>query len=300
MNEPAFSQIVRRLFPDADIASVASLTGGVSADVYRIELKSPDDGGGDLVLRVHGESHSGHTAALEYRLLQSLFRLGLPVPEPLRVDETGGILGSPYLVMAYVAGSSKIPDDSASHYIRQMADLLHRIHALPIDSLPGLPSRTNPLPEVLDYLPATPEWEELRSYLIQLPNTAYTGTPRLLHGDFWPENLLWQDGTIASILDWEDAAIGDPLSDVACCRLELRYKFGTAGMDEFTRQYMQGKAVDTQRLALWQVYVAAAALRFMGDWGLAQDLLDHMRGEALACVRESARVLLSPVGDRAS
>jgi aminoglycoside phosphotransferase (APT) family kinase protein len=37
----------------------------------------------------------------------------------------------------------------------------------------------------------------------------------LLHGDFWPGNALWRDGALVAILDWEDAAIGDPLADVA-------------------------------------------------------------------------------------
>jgi len=40
-----------------------------------------------------------------------------------------------------------------------------------------------------------------------------------------------------TVIDWEDAAIGDPLADIACCRLELRYKFGQEAAQRFTRAY---------------------------------------------------------------
>ena len=55
-----------------------------------------------------------------------------------------------------------------------------------------------------------------------------------MHGDFWPENVVWNGAAIAGIIDWEDAAVGDPLSDVATARVELRYKFGAPSMQRFT------------------------------------------------------------------
>jgi aminoglycoside phosphotransferase (APT) family kinase protein len=32
----------------------------------------------------------------------------------------------------------------------------------------------------------------------------------LLHGDYWPGNILWRDGTIEAVVDWEEAQFGDP------------------------------------------------------------------------------------------
>ncbi|MEQ7007430.1 phosphotransferase [Actinopolymorpha sp. B17G11] len=40
------------------------------------------------------------------------------------------------------------------------------------------------------------------------------GERRLVHGDWGSNNLLVADGRVAAVLDWEDAAIGDPLQDV--------------------------------------------------------------------------------------
>jgi aminoglycoside phosphotransferase (APT) family kinase protein len=37
----------------------------------------------------------------------------------------------------------------------------------------------------------------------------------LLHGDYQPAHVLVVDGTVSAIIDWGDAATGDPLWDVA-------------------------------------------------------------------------------------
>jgi len=213
---------------------MARLAGGVSADVYRLDVVLANGGTASLVLRVHGASHSGHSAEIEYLLLQALYRRGVPVPEPLLVDASGYLLADPFLVMSFVDGTSSVPVAREGRYIDVMAAVLAQIHALPTAGLPALPTRSDPLPEVLDYLPDGAEWEELRAHLRSLTDTAYGEAPKLLHGDFWPENLLWKNGSVEAILDWEDSALGDPLSDVACCRLELRYKLGPAAMQRFT------------------------------------------------------------------
>jgi aminoglycoside phosphotransferase (APT) family kinase protein len=292
MSHGPYAAIVSRLFPGASLNAAVRLTGGVSADVHRLDLNLADGNTTSLVLRVHGASHSGHPAELEYQLMQALHRGGVPVPEPLLVDVSSDLLADPFLILGFVEGTSAIPPAQEDQYLDTMAEVLTMIHRLPTAELPALPARIDPLPEVLDYLPEGAEWEALRGHLRSLGDTAYAGLPKLLHGDFWPENLLWQNGAVAAILDWEDAALGDPLSDVACCRVELRYRFGKASMDRFTQAYARHQAVDLERLALWQVYVAAAAQRFMALWGLAPALEKHMRMEALESIREAGAALM--------
>jgi aminoglycoside phosphotransferase (APT) family kinase protein len=292
MSHDPHARIVSTLFPGAKLETMARLAGGVSADVHRLDVKLADGSTTRLVIRAHGAAHSGHSAALEYQLLHALYRGGVPVPEPLHVDASGKVLADPFLVMAFTEGTSAIPAAQEGRYIDAMADVLTQIHALPTADLPPLPVRIDPLPEVLDYLPEGAEWEPLRACLGAMTDTAYVGLPKLLHGDFWPENLIWQNGTVAAILDWEDAALGDPLSDVACSRVELRYRFGKGAMQRFTDAYGRHQVVDRERLALWQVYVAAAAQRFMGKWGLEPKLEAHMRTEALASIREASAALM--------
>ena len=288
-----YVKIVAELFPDAQLEASERLTGGVSADVHRLDLKLEGGGGTSVLLRAHGASHSGHPAELEHRLLQALHRSGLPVPEPLMLDVSGTLLPDPFLVMEFIEGTSVIPTGQEPDYIDLMAETLLKIHESPTSGLPLLPARDNPLPELLGYLPEGAEWGSLRAHLRSRVSADYLEPRKLLHGDFWPENLLWRNGAVAAILDWEDAAFGDPLSDLATARVELRYRFGITAMERFTEAYASHRGVDRERLALWQVYVAAAAQKFMGEWGLAPELETHMRKEALASIREAGEELMS-------
>jgi aminoglycoside phosphotransferase (APT) family kinase protein len=273
MKQADYAGITATLFPGAKLNAVVPLAGGVSADVHRLDLDLADGSTTNVVVRAHGASHSGHTAELEYRLLESLYQGGVPVPEPLLVDVSGTLLADPFLVMAFVSGTSAVPAGQEGEHIDAMANVLAGIHALPTANLPPLPARNDPLPEVLDFLPEGAEWQGLQVYLRSLTDTTYAGSPRLLHGDFWPENLLWQNGAVVAILDWEDAALGDPLSDVACCRLELRYKFGVAGMERFTRAYarhgagkiLMGHTI-RRRLLRHRARCSAATRRVIDRW----------------------------------
>ena len=286
--------IIERNFDGAQLQRVTRLTGGVSADVYRLYLRRASGEAASVVLRVHGASHSGHAASLEFTLLRALSEAGVPVAEPLALDTSGEIIGYPYLIMAFVDGSTSRPSGDESGYFARMASALAGVHRTPLDALPALPRRVDPVPELLDFLPEDDRWDKLRRRLATMSGTTYEDIPRLLHGDFWPENLLWHGGELAAILDWEDAAIGDPLSDVACCRLELRYRYGRSGMSAFTKAFEAHASLDDKRLALWQIYVAAAAHKYMGDWGLPSEKEAHMHRVALVTMEESASVLLAP------
>lgn len=113
----------------------------------------------------------------------------------------------------------------------------------------------------------------------------------LLHGDFWPRNLLWQDGRVVAVLDWEHAACGDPQSDVACTQLELKYLFDDELVDLFLSTCAGHFSIDPHRLALWQIYVASAGQHSMANWGLEPSREAHMRQIALEYIRASAVVL---------
>ena len=288
--------VAARLFPGARLEAKARLVGGVSADVHRLDLDPGEGRTVSVVVRAPRASRPGAAVTTEFRLLRALHRRGLPVPEPLLVDTAGELLPGPFMVLSFVEGSTTVPDTRRDRYLDAVAGALARIHASSTAGLPALPPRVDPVPEALEFLPEGRDWERLRAWLRSSDGPAHAESPRLLHGDFWPENLLWRDGALVAVLDWEDAALGDPHSDVAGCALELRYRFGRAGVERFVRAYAEHGSVDRGRLALWQVYVAAAAGRFMGDWGLDPALEAHMRVEALASLREAEAKLTGHAG----
>ena len=292
LSSEQLNAVIQRLYPDASLGAAERLTGGVSADVFKLTLNAAGETQ-PLVLRIHGATHSGHPAQLEYDLLHALRACHLPVAQVLNLDASGTIIQAPYLIMSFEEGSTKIASAQAHERIEKMAGMLKQIHRCPTTTLPDLPLRLDPLPEVLDFLPEESEWHPVKRWLETVQNTAYTNKPALLHGDYWPENLLWKDGEINTVLDWEDAAIGDPISDVAAASVELRYLFGTNGMQQFLRAYTDSQPIEPARLALWHLYVAAAAHKYMSEWRLEPAREAHMREQCLITMREATQTLLN-------
>jgi len=292
MADAHLNRLIQVHFPESIVTGIARLTGGVSADVHRIDL---DDRGAprSVVVREHGERHGGHPASIEFALLQALHESGVLVPKPLAIDISKTISEHDCLVIEYIPGDSGFPRAEVSHYLAQAADALAGIHERGLPGLPALPERLEPLPEVFDYWPEGEESQPLKRFLQQHDWPLFSGAHSLLHGDFWPENLLWKEGELSAVLDWEDAAVGDPLSDLAASRVEFRYQFGREGMQTFTAAYSRHRTIDSTRLALWQIFVAAAGQHFMGDWGLPVERVQHMRRVALSAIKEAGEALMN-------
>ena len=294
--DEGFAALSAALNPQAQLLEVVPLTGGVSADVQALTLRNADGETFKVVVRQHPDrtfkDRSADLTRLEYDLLAALYGAGLPVPEPLMLDVSSAIVPAPALVMTYVEGSAEIDNDDLPAQMDEMAQVLCAIHDLPASSLPALPDRLNPLPEMFQFLPEGTLWQALREYLSDASGSAYRGRPSLLHGDFWPQNLLWRDGELVAVLDWEDAAIGDPMADVAGARVELGWTYGEQAVAEFTRAYDRRRPIDRHRLSLWEVYVATAAAHFMHEWGLPAAQEAHMRSNAQVFARRAAQQLL--------
>lgn len=285
----SLKEIVGEYFPGFSLKSEQRLVGGVSADVFKLDLeqtyliKS-------VVLRIHGETHGGHDAQLEFDILKSLYDLGVRLPKPLAVDASLEIVPYPYLLIDFVEGTTKVAPDFENDAIKKMANMLFEIHGHP--GVAGLPARIDPLENLDEYLPEEEEFRDLPE-LVSKITTQFEGEPVLLHGDYWPENVMWLDGEIAAVLDWEDSAVGDPTSDIACCYLELRYIHGKPGADHFLEEYGAYATIDPKRLLLWQLHVSSAAQKYMGKWGLPEEKEAHMRATALEVVRESSQSLMA-------
>ena len=289
MSAEGIAAAVAEHFPEARVRAIERLEGGVSAQVFRVDLLRADGSDQSVVLRVMGKS--GLSSAQEYALLQALHAAGLPTPRPIRLDDSRRRIDASYVLMDFVEGSSDIPEGLAEAHMDGMAETLARIHRTPTASLPELPSRLDPVRELPAFLPDGAEWRPLRDHCAALAPNPFAEEPVLLHGDFWARNLLWKDGRIVAVLDWEDAALGDPLSDVACAQLELSYLFDDGLVDRFLSACKARMSIDPLRLALWRIYVASAAQCYMGGWGLEPSREARMRQAALRQIREAAAVL---------
>jgi hypothetical protein len=93
------------------------------------------------------------------------------------------------------------------------------------------------------------------------------------------------------VIDWEDAAVGDPLADVANARLELLWALGLEAMDDFTRRYEAATAVDLADLPHWDLWAGGRLGSHMAGWNLDDATANAMRaGHEMFVARALARL----------
>jgi aminoglycoside phosphotransferase (APT) family kinase protein len=117
------------------------------------------------------------------------------------------------------------------------------------------------------------------------------GDGALLHGDFWPGNTLWRKGRLVAVIDWEDAARGNPLADVANARLELLWSHGRTAMEEFTLAYVRQTGIDAAELPAWDLRADRRLTSRIAEWGLDPAEERRMLAARYAFVAEALAAL---------
>jgi aminoglycoside phosphotransferase (APT) family kinase protein len=269
--------LTQAIAPGGALLCTWELEGGVSAQVTAFELERPGGAAERLVVRRHGPAERGRNpqiAADEFRLLVLLGAEGIPVPRPRYLDES-----IPALVVDYVDGGRDPAPLDGPGFVGELATVLSAIHAVPTADVSFLPERGLAESDVLRRRPGGSRDERrIRDVLASAGPRRQRNPSVLLHGDFWPGNTLWKDGRLVAVLDWEDAAIGDPLADVANARLELLWALGSEAMDEFTRRYeTAAPAMDLTDLPYWDLRADLRLAGRTGEWGLDAGTLEAMR-----------------------
>ncbi len=250
------------------------LTGGSSAFVAALNLSAANGEHRRVVFRQHtNRAPKGHTdlvASKEFHLTHKLADQGLKVAQPLALHGDDPADG-PWLVSEWIDGTTHVPDEDVDTALAQMADYLARLHQINSDHLdaPGVTGIEDPIEALPSYLPDDDNGRAIQR-AIDIGIRRRPNASVLLHGDFWPGNVMFKNGTLVAVLDWEDAAWGDPLVDLACARVELSCAYGVEASARFTTRYLAlAHDLHQNDLSLWDVYVSATALSSMHLWGLS-------------------------------
>lgn len=216
-----------------------------------------------LILLTHSDGdrqRNPNIARDEYRLLRVLAAAGLPVAEALYLCETNA---PPFLITSFAFGSADIHAQQPATAVRALADCLYSIHSLDLrqHNLAFLPDVDEIIGSAKTPIPAA----ELRIQAAMkraLPRVDFNA-PALLHGDFWPGNLLWRGGEVSAIIDWEDAMLGDPLADLGKSRLEVLWALGRAAMAAYSERYLAlNRGLDAKWLPYWDLWGARRLSHF--------------------------------------
>lgn len=270
---------VRRAFPGCAVLSFEALRGGVSAGATRLDLVLGDGSRKQVVVRrpthVNGSSllPQGRAAA-EYAVLHVAHAAGVAAPRPCFLDPSGDSL-----VLDYVEGAPDLALPWSGSKLQQAAQELARIHALsPIDAdLSFLSKRWQSAEHMLKTWPVELD-QSLNEGEIRRALSSSWPAPRnnrevLLHGDYWPGNLVWRDEQLAAVIDWEEAELGDALADLAIARLDLLWAFGVEAMHEFTERYAALTELDWAALPYWDLLVTLRPMSNLARWASSYPLL---------------------------
>ncbi|MBI2863474.1 MAG: phosphotransferase family protein [Chloroflexi bacterium] len=219
----------------------------------------------------------------QFRILQVLYRTEVPVPRVFWLEKDPSILGAPFFVMEKVEGETPLPWKSAhtsyndpaqrelmAHQVVRVLSALHTIDwkALGIDFFKPPASATEYATREIkrwetvqkenEYL-AEPILAEAYGWL--KANIPIAPCTTIVHGDFRLGNFIWRDNRIAAFLDWEMAALGDPLSDVGwmCVKVFQGHTGKVSGLlsrEEFLSSYekLTGLHPKPESVLWWEVF----------------------------------------------
>ena len=271
-----FEQLVRAIDPAWRLLDIEILSGGDAAHVVLLDVVKPDGARARLVVRRHRPrdlANNPDIARDEFRLLALLAENGVAAPRPIH-HEPAGFFETPCIVVTHVDGTPAEDHPEPAALVDAMALYLARLHRIDGDrqALAFLPRTEDWLAAALADPPAVPDETlsetRIRRALGSMPTVMSGNRPALLHGDFWPGNVIWKDGAIAGAIDWEDCAIGDPVVEIANSRLELAWLVGPEYADRFTERYIAATngTIDLTDLSRWDLWAALRPAGWIGGW----------------------------------
>jgi aminoglycoside phosphotransferase (APT) family kinase protein len=189
---------------------------------------------------------------LETAVLTKLKGSDIPAPGVIG-SITDAALGGPAVLMTRLPGKVHLMPRDREHWLRQMAQMLARIHALALDGKPFESwldrSQLSPPPDAS----RTDVWKDAIALVAEErePTRAC-----FLHRDYQHFNMLWSRERLTGVVDWSEACIGPPEVDVGHCRLNLTVLFSAGVADRFRAIYEaeSGHKVD----AWWDVHALLA------------------------------------------
>ncbi|WP_329534870.1 phosphotransferase family protein [Streptomyces sp. NBC_01450] len=206
------------------------IEGGRSNLTYAIT-----DGATSWVVRRPPLGHvlaTAHDMKREHRVISALHPTAVPVPRPVLLCEDEEVLGAPFYVMEFVAGTpyrtaeqlAPLGPERTRNAVLGLVDTLVELHAVDPAAV-GLADFGRPegfldrqLRRWGKQLDASRNRElagidELQAALGRaLPHSP---APAVVHGDYRLDNVLIDaEDRITAILDWEMSTLGDPLTDL--------------------------------------------------------------------------------------
>lgn len=203
-----------------EVADCEPLALGSVNSNFRVQER----GGRRLFARLY-EEQGLDGAQRELALLSALARAGVPVPEPLpRSGELPRHEGKPFVVFPWVEGESLCLARVEPNACRKLGAALAKVHAASATAPALGPGRFAPR-DMLERVarverdPAarrlTADLAQIRALYARLEPLRDRSLPSgVVHGDLFRDNVLWENGELSALLDFESAFQGPFVYDL--------------------------------------------------------------------------------------
>ncbi|WP_214404273.1 phosphotransferase family protein [Pseudonocardia lacus] len=269
------ARLAEVLGADVRVVDLRRLTGGASRETWSFTAEPADGAPRRLVLRRDPPGFGRPEGmALEAAAIGATGAAGVAVPRLVDSGTDPAVVGAPYLITEHVDGETiarrLLREDryagARAGLAAELGATLARIHALPLEQVPGLP-RIEPLEHLRASYDALgeplPTIEIALHWLAEHRPEPVAET--VVHGDFRTGNLIIAEDGLRAVLDWEIVHRGDPREDLGWLCVKC-WRFGSplpAGGFGTVEQLLDGyAAVAGWRPAeadvlWWQVYGTA-------------------------------------------
>jgi aminoglycoside phosphotransferase (APT) family kinase protein len=175
----------------------------------------------------------------EFPVLKAVHARGLPVAEPLFVESDPAVLGTPFLVSRRVPG--RLMGDSLGLAMpadfdaaAALGGLLARLHGIDPAGF-DIPGISDVAVDLASQQALIDAWTRKYRESIDIPSAAIeiglawlranadlvAGERVLVHGDVGYHNILFDEGRLMALVDWELVHVGNPAEDLAYVSLYI-------------------------------------------------------------------------------
>ncbi len=278
----------------------AYLSAQWSIPIPEIHIKAFKGGFSNLTYLIESESFSyvlrrppfgnkiskAHDMVREFKILEALGKAAYDkIPKAILCCEDESILGAPFFIMEKVDGliiRNKRPEHVSTDFFKRLSklsiDVLLELHALELTNS-GLINLGKPEGYVARqvagwserYLQAqTDDIPELKNAFDWLArNQPEHFSVAFIHNDFKFDNMVIRDdASVAAVLDWEMATVGDPLMDLGTTlaywaeeddpdilkMFNLSYVEGNFSRAELVEYYASKSKLDVSKILFYYVF----------------------------------------------
>ncbi len=280
----------RALAASVEITSSSLLGGGAVQENWRIDVTvadGPRAGHHAWILRTDGAQRLSVSIdrGAEAAAIMAAHAAGVPVAEPIARCDDGDVIGRPFLIQQFIAGTSAARQVARHPELatfgdalaRDLGRALARIHSvtptggmLPALPIPMIAPAKVEVARVRAPLATASQARPALEYALSWLDANAPQTPALtlVHGDFRTGNYILDGTNVAAILDWEFAHWGDRHEDIGwicarCWRVGNDEPHQEAGGIGSRRAFYDGYneisaiRIDEAMIPYWEVMAAA-------------------------------------------